>query len=188
MMGLPTELMPNNVNIGYYQRMPPNERYYRGQLEPSDSEVVNRGKRSYSGRLDTPGGQATTLTALRQSNQQLPPHGGLNQQLLLPPHPSNAAVAAAAASAGGQLTGISNKRTKKRLRKNLQNASPLTKTASSGILEQIATNRKTGATETIYDAEEDAEDYPDSQAVADMAVACEKQRMAAHAERDNSSN
>lgn len=161
LMGVPTETMPNGDDISQYQRRPSSERFYRGELEPS-----GRGKRHYSGQLDTPGGQTTTLTALMQSNQQLPTR------------PS-----------GGQVAGISNRRTKKRLRKNLTLASPSTKAASSVILEHIATHQRTGATETIYEAEEDAEDYQDSQAVADMAVICEKQRMAARAnERDNSNN
>lgn len=158
LMGVPTETMPNGDNICQYQRRPASERFYRDELEPS-----GRGKRHYSGQLDTPGGQTTTLTALMQSNQQLPPR------------PS-----------GGQVAGISTRRTKKRLRKNLTHASPSTKAASSEILEHIATHKRTGATETIYEAEEEAEDYPDSQAVADMAVICEKQRMAARDnERDN---
>lgn len=166
-IGLPTEIMPNNRGISYYQRMPIEERRYRGTMAVGDTTDDDRGRRHYSGRLSTQGGQATTLTALSQSNDQ--------QRTMQPgPRTSNTAVAG-----GGQSAGISRKRAKKHLRKNLASdiVSPLTKAASSGVLEQLARGEATAATDTIYEAEEEADEYPNSQAVAIMAIKCEKQRM-----------
>ena len=73
------------------------------------------------------------------------------------------------------VTGITPKRTKRKLRQKTKEGTPGTKVAAEEVLHDLATGVKCSATDTIDDAASDSEcEFENSQQVADMAVDLKK--------------